>query len=106
MPHRERYLFVCTNRRPDGDPKGSCAAEGSEELVKALKGKLKERGLAGRIRACASGCLDLCEIGAAVVVEPDHIAYGKVHLSDVDEIVDALADGEVVQHLVKFAGKS
>ena len=37
MPHRERYLFVCINRRPDDNPKGSCAQKGSEELVKKLK---------------------------------------------------------------------
>ena len=37
MPQRRRYLFVCTNRRPDDNPKGSCAAKGSEEVQKALK---------------------------------------------------------------------
>ena len=37
MPHRDRYLFVCTNRREEGNPKGSCAQKGSEELIKALK---------------------------------------------------------------------
>src|SRR4026207_1608046 len=78
MSHRERYLFVCTNRREEGNPKGSCAQKGSEELVKVLKAKLKERGVADRIRACASGCLDLCEIGASIVQEPDHVAYGGV----------------------------
>lgn len=106
MPHRERYLFVCTNRRKDDDPKGSCAAKGSEELQKALKEGLKKRGIANRIRACSSSCLDLCEIGAAIVQEPDHVAYGRVRLSDVEDILDALEKGEVVEHLVVHRGDS
>ena len=102
MPHRERYLFVSTNRREEGNPKGSCAQKGSEELVKALKEGFKKRGAADRIRTCSASCLDLCEIGAAIVQEPDHVAYGGVRLSDVEEIIDAVIAGEVVDHLVKF----
>ncbi len=100
MPHRDRYLFVCTNRRPDDNPKGSCAQKGSEELVKRLKGALLERGLAKSIRACTASCLDLCELGAAIVVEPDHVVYGNVTLEDVGAIADALAKGEIVERLV------
>jgi (2Fe-2S) ferredoxin len=101
MPFRDRYLFVCTNRRPDGHPKGSCAAKGSEELVTALKEALVKRGVAkDRVRACASGCLDLCEIGASVLQEPDHVAYGNVTLADVDAIADAASAGTVVERLL------
>jgi (2Fe-2S) ferredoxin len=100
MPHRQRYLFVCTNRREESNPKGSCAQKGSEEIVKRLKEALKTKGLAGRIRACSASCLDLCEIGATVLQEPDHVAYGNVSLADVDEIAEACGRGEVVQRLV------
>jgi (2Fe-2S) ferredoxin len=102
MPHRERYLFVCTNRRPEDNPKGSCAQKGSEELVKALKAALLQRGLQGRLRACSTSCLDLCEVGAAIVQEPDHVAYGGVTVADVDAIADAAAVGAVVERLVVF----
>jgi (2Fe-2S) ferredoxin len=100
MPHRERYLFVCTNRRADDNPKGSCAQKGSEDLVKQLKVALGARGAATRIRACGSTCLDLCEIGAAVVQEPDHVVYGNVTLADVNAIADAVISGTVVERLV------
>jgi (2Fe-2S) ferredoxin len=100
MPHRDRYLFICTNRRSDDNPKGSCAQKGSEELVKALKAALVARGAAHRIRACSSSCLDLCEIGASNVQEPEHVAYGRVTLADVDAIADAATKGEVVERLV------
>jgi (2Fe-2S) ferredoxin len=101
MPFRERYLFICTNRRAEDNPKGSCAAKGSEELVAALKEALVKRGVhKDRVRACASGCLDLCESGATVLQEPEHVAYGGVTLADVDELADAASRGEVVARLV------
>jgi (2Fe-2S) ferredoxin len=100
MPHRERYLFVCTNLRDADNPKGSCARKGSEEVAKRLKEGLKTRGLATRLRACTSSCLDLCESGISIVQEPEHVAYGHVTLEDVDAIIDAAARGEVVERLV------
>ena len=100
MPHRERYLFVCINRRDADNPKGSCAAKGSEELVKKLKEALVKRGAQSKIRACSSSCLDLCESGASIVVEPGHVAYGNVTLADVDEVADAAVAGTVVERLV------
>lgn len=100
MPHRKRYLFVCTNRREEGNPKGSCAQKGSEAIVKALKEALVERGVVKEVRACSASCLDLCESGVAVVQEPDHVAYGGVTLADVGELADALAEGHVVERLV------
>lgn len=100
MPHRERYLFVCTNRRSEDNPKGSCAQKGSEALLTRLKAALVSRGAATRVRACASGCLDLCEIGASIVQEPEHVAYGRVTLEDIEAIAEAADRGTVVERLV------
>ena len=100
MPHRQRYLFVCINRRDPANPKGSCALKGSEEILKKLKEALVKSGAAQRVRACSSSCLDLCESGVSIVVEPDHVAYGGVTLDDVDEIARAAAEGSVVERLV------
>jgi len=101
MPHRQRYLFVCINRRPEGHAKGSCADKGSEAIVPALKEALAARGVAKDIvRACSSSCLDLCETGISIVQEPEHVAYGRVTLADVDAIADAAARGEIVERLV------
>ena len=101
MALRRRYLFVCTNRRSDDDPKGCCAAKGSEEIRAALKEQLKARGLA-RIgaRACKSSCLDQCSSGVCILVEPDHFFYGHVTMADVPEIVETLAGDRRVERLV------
>src|SRR5438270_1495376 len=72
MPLRQRYLFVCTNLRPEGNPKGSCAAKGSENVHQALKMELFSRGLAKtEARVCTSSCLDQCSSGVSVLVEPE-----------------------------------
>lgn len=102
MPHHARYLVVCTNRRADGHPKGSCAEKGSEELVPKLKALIAELGGKGIVRSCASGCLDLCEVGASIIQEPDHVAYGRVTLADLPDIAAAAVRGEVVQRLVVY----
>jgi (2Fe-2S) ferredoxin len=107
MPFRRRYLFVCTNRRPDGHPKGSCAEKGSEALVVQLKEALAVRGVAKDIvRACGTGCLDLCESGIAVLQEPEHVAYGGVTAADIDAIADAAASGGVVDRLVAYPART
>lgn len=101
VPQRQRYLFVCVNRRPDGSPKGSCAARGSVEIHAALKEQVHAAGLAKvEARACTASCLDLCWVGPAVAVEPDHFSYGRVTLADVPEIVAALKEGRRVERLV------
>jgi (2Fe-2S) ferredoxin len=101
MAQRKRMLFVCTNRRPDGVPKGSCAARGSIEVHEKLKALLKDRGMAElEVRACTSSCLDTCWAGPTICVEPDNYFYGRVRPSDVEEIVDALAAGRRVERLV------
>lgn len=104
MPHRKRYLFVCTNRRPDGHPKGSCAESGGEDLLKKLKAGLATRGLALEARACGATCLDLCELGAVVLQEPEHVVYGRVLEDDVDELISAFEKGEVLERLVVRPG--
>ena len=98
---RKRYLFVCINRRGEDNPKGSCAAKNSEEVYKALKEEIAARGLARlEARVCTSSCLDQCDTGVTLLVEPDHFFYGRITLADVPEIVDGLVTGRPVQRLI------
>jgi (2Fe-2S) ferredoxin len=98
---RKRYLFVCINRRADDNPKGCCASKNSEEVYRALKEEIAARGLAGlEARVCTSSCLDQCETGVTVLVEPDHFFYGHVTGEDVPEIVDGLVKNQPVKRLI------
>jgi len=88
MPHFDKHIFICTNRRDPSNPKGSCAAKGSEQVRERFKKELAERGLKGRMRANAAGCLDQCENGCTVVVYPEQVWYGHVTPNDVLEIIE------------------
>jgi (2Fe-2S) ferredoxin len=87
-PLFDRHVFICTNRREPGNPKGDCASKGSEEVRGEFKRLLHERGLKGRMRANASGCLDYCAHGVTVVVYPEQVWYGGVRVEDVGAIVE------------------
>lgn len=93
------HLFVCTNRRPDGSPKGCCASKGSDAVVLAFKRQLDARGLSG-MRVNKAFCLDACERGVAMVTYPDGVWYGPVQEGDVAEIVEQhLQQGVPVERL-------
>lgn len=98
-PPYTRHLFICTNRRPDGSPRGCCATKGGEELRLAFKKELDAQDAQG-VRANGAGCLDACERGAAVVVYPEGVWYGGVTKEDVKEIVSShLVGGQPVERL-------
>lgn len=96
----QKHLFVCTNLRPESDPRGSCAARGGEAVKDKFKEVMKARGLKGSMRPNAAGCLDQCAQGVTCVVYPEAVWYGKVTVDDVEEIVDKhLIGGEPVERL-------
>jgi (2Fe-2S) ferredoxin len=95
------HVFVCENRRSPDDPRGCCAAKGSEAIREALKVEIARRGLKREVRANAAGCLDSCADGPTVVVYPEGVWYGHVRVEDVPEIVERhLVHGEPVERLL------
>jgi (2Fe-2S) ferredoxin len=85
-PYYRIHLFACTNRRPDGHRRGSCAERGAEPLRDYMKARAKELGLTD-IRVNSAGCLDRCELGPVMVLYPDGIWYSYHSHDDIDEIL-------------------
>ena len=101
MAKFEKHIFVCTNQRPEGHPRGCCDAAGESNLHKLFKAGLAKRGIKGAVRAKKAGCLDQCELGPTVVVYPEAVWYGHVTPADVDEIIDShILGGVPVERLV------
>lgn len=96
----EAHVFLCTNRRPDGHKRGSCAANGSEKLRDYMKVRSKELGLEGRVRINAAGCLDRCELGPTLVIYPEGVWYTFHSTDDVEQILQThLVGGGRVERL-------
>ncbi len=95
-PFYRTHIFACTNRRPDGHPRGCCAARGSEKLRDYMKARAKELKIPG-IRVNSAGCLDRCEFGPAMVIYPEGVWYRPATIEDVEEIlqVHILGGGRV-----------
>ncbi|MBI1748952.1 MAG: (2Fe-2S) ferredoxin domain-containing protein [Acidobacteria bacterium] len=101
MPRYEKHIFVCTNQRPAGHPKGCCAEKGSGAVLDVFKRELAQRGLKGRMRANAAGCLDMCEFGPTVVVYPEGVWYSVGTEADAIEIIEKhLLNDEIVTRLL------
>lgn len=101
MPKFERHIFVCTNQREAGHPRGCCDPEGKAGMQGALKQKLAVRGLKAKVRANKAGCLDQCEHGPNMVIYPEAVWYGGVTMSDLDEIIEShIFGGKIVERLL------
>jgi len=101
-PFYRCHVFCCTNKRPDGHPRGCCADKGSVELRDYMKAQAKEMSLQ-RVRINSAGCLDRCELGPTVVVYPEGVWYRCRTRDDVDRVLqDHVRDGKRVEHLILY----
>ncbi len=100
MSTLSHHLFICTNQRAEDDPRGCCAAKGSEALRDLFKEELARRGLRGVARANTAGCLDACATGPSVVIYPEGVWYSVKTREDVLEVIERhIERGEVVERL-------
>ncbi len=103
-PYFEAHVFICCNRRPEDNPRGSCAAKGAEGLRDYMKARAKELGLSD-VRINMAGCLDRCEHGPVVVIYPEGVWYKVENPADVDAVLERhLRDGGRVPELMLPAG--
>lgn len=65
----ETMVFVCTHQRAPGE-RIACANGGREglDILEALRKRVQEMGLTGKVRICKAGCMDRCEDGPNIVI--------------------------------------
>ena len=62
---------------------------------------ISDHGLKGKVRANKTGCLDSCEVGAAIVIYPAGTWYTQVGIDDVEEIFEtSILKDNIVDRLV------
>ena len=88
MPKPQYHIFVCTNTRPPGHPKGSCGEKDSEDFLMNVQMGLVERNLIGKAMVTGAACLGPCDRGISAVVYPDGVWYQHLKAEDVADILD------------------
>ena len=97
----QHHIFVCTNRRSDDNPKGCCAAKGSEALLSFFKEEVQKRGLKGKVRVNQAGCLDTCAMGPSIVIYPEAIWYTVRTEEDILAVIDRhLIQNKIVEEML------
>ena len=90
----DAHLFICTNTRtpsPDGTPRESCGAKGSDKLRESVKASAATRFKGMSFRVNSSGCLGACEEGiVSVCYSRSGGANWNTHLSNTSESAETL----------------
>jgi len=88
MPKPEKHVFVCTQARPAGHPRGSCAEKGCADIMTEFMNELQRRQLFDKVALTNTGCIGPCGIGPSVLVYPEGVMYGGLKKEDVARIFD------------------
>ena len=100
MPKPEKHVFVCTQQRPPGHPRGSCSQHGCGAVYEEFLWQLQQRNLFNRFQVTATGCMGPCGEGPSVLVYPEGVMYARVPKDRVVEIFDRhLIGGEPIEDL-------
>lgn len=101
MAKPEKHVFVCTQGRPPGHPRGSCSEKGCAAVGETFWGEMEKRNLFGKLAVTSSGCLGPCDLGPNLLVYPEGVMYTGVKKEDVNEIIEKhLLGGEPVERLL------
>jgi len=101
MPDWKHHVFVCTNKRPPGHPKGSCGDRGCNDVRNALAEAIDARELFETVKLNTTDCLGPCRAGPTMVVYPENVWYAGVRPSDIAEIVQShFVEGRPVARLL------
>lgn len=96
MEKPTHHILVCASFRVTGEPKGLCHKKGSTGFLQYIEEEVLDRGL--DVLISTTGCLKQCEKGPVMVIYPEGYWYGEIDSEEkIDEILDALEDGEVAE---------
>jgi (2Fe-2S) ferredoxin len=100
MARPAKHVFVCSQNRPSGHPRGSCGAKGCAEVVDEFMKQWQQRQMFAQVMVTPSGCIGPCSQGPNVLVYPEGIMYSNVSKADVAVIFDEhLVGGVPVERL-------
>jgi (2Fe-2S) ferredoxin len=104
IPQPAFYIFKCQQSAPPGMPKPSCVSQNnpeSQQLMQHLSQQLMMKGIIATATPIQTSCLNRCQQGPVILVEPGHTMYVQLTKEKIDRIIDEhIIGGNVVQEYV------
>jgi len=101
IPQPVFYIFKCEQSSPPGMPRPSCVTNETRDIFQYLAQKLMEKGIIGTVQPVRTGCLNRCQYGPVMLVEPSHVMYVGLTKEKIDRIIDEhIIGGNVVEDFV------
>jgi len=95
MKKPEYHILVCNSYRVSGDAQGYCNKNGAADLIQYISEECADRGL--DVAVSSTACLNVCSQGPVMVIHPNNWWYGGINEERIDEILDALEEGNAVE---------
>jgi (2Fe-2S) ferredoxin len=101
IPQPAYYIFKCEQSAPPGMPKPSCVTPATQDLFQHLASALMKNGIMGTVPAIRTSCLNRCQMGPVMLVEPGHTMYTNLTKERIDRIVEEhIINGNIVEEFV------
>jgi len=97
MEKPSHHILVCASFRASGEAQGICHKKGANSFLPYIASELEDRDM-DDVLVSSTGCLNICEEGPVMIVYPQGHWYKGVTSEDaIDEILDALEEGETAE---------
>ena len=98
IPQPAFYIFKCEQSSPPGMPKPSCVNDQTRDLFQHLGQTLMQKGLIATVQPVRTSCLNRCQQGPVMLVEPGHHMYVGLTKEKITRIIDEhIIGGKVVE---------
>ena len=88
IPQPAFYIFKCEQSAPPGMPKPSCVTPQTQDLFQHLAQTLMQKGIIGTVQPIRTACLNRCNAGPVMLVEPGHVMYAGLNKEKISRIID------------------
>jgi len=101
IPQPAFYIFKCQQSSPPGMPKPSCVNAQTQDVFQHMSQSLMKKGIIGTVQPIQTSCLNRCNAGPVMLVEPGHVMYTGLTKEKIDRIIDEhIMGGKVVEEYV------
>ena len=98
FPRPKYTIYMCQVKRPPNFPKPSCVREGREDLLPYTQEKVMANDMMTEVAVIPTGCLNRCQFGPVMTVEPGSFMYVDLTKEKIDEIFEKhIKNGEPVK---------